>query len=118
MMKLVAFAALLLATSPAMAQAAENCTRLAFPKGASSTTVSGSVGSDEPFPCYTLSTGNGQTALLKFTKTNGNMAFTIDGLIDDRDNYSFKTTARTYKFWIFQTLRSTPDPFTLMVSVK
>ena len=116
-MRPLTFAMLLLAASSAMAQAPTGCIAIKFAKGASSTTVSGIVGSDEPFPCYTLATGNGQTASLKFTKTNGNMAFTIEDLVDDRDSYSFKTLAKVYRFSIFQTLRSTPAPFTLLVSV-
>ncbi len=91
---------------------------LQFVPGQSSSTVKGLVGSDEPFPCYTLTTGKGQTATFSFTKTNGNMAFSIDGVVDDRDSYSFKTEAKTYKFTVFQTLRATPDAFALKVSVK
>ena len=111
-------AAMLLVACPALAQEPTNCTPIHFAKGASSATVSGTVGSDEPFPCYMLETGKGQTATLRFRKTNGNMAFTIYGLVDDRDRYSFKTEAQTYKFIVFQNLRSTPDPFSLMISVK
>ena len=46
------------------------------------------------------------------------MAFSIDGLVDDRDSYSFRTDAKTYKFTVFQTMRAAPGPFALMVSVK
>ena len=46
------------------------------------------------------------------------MDFSIYGLVDDRDSYSFTAEAKTYKFIVFQTLRSTPAPFALMVSVK
>ncbi|HEX3993343.1 MAG TPA: hypothetical protein VHX39_19385 [Acetobacteraceae bacterium] len=46
------------------------------------------------------------------------MAFSIYDVVDDRDAYTFKTEAKTYKFTVFQTLRSTPDPFTLLVSVN
>ena len=49
---------------------------------------------------------------------NGNMAFTIYGLVDDRDSYSFRTEEKTYKFIVFQTLRASPRSFALMVSVK
>jgi hypothetical protein len=64
-----------------------------FVAGQSSASVTGSVGSDEPFPSYSLDVGKGQTANLKFTKTNGNMAFTIYGVVDDRDSYSFRPDA-------------------------
>ncbi len=89
-----------------------------FAPGKSSATVRGSVGSDEPFPCYTLATGKGQSATLTFIKTNGNMAFSIYGLVDDRDEYSFKTEVKTYKFIVFQNMRAVSEPFALLVSVK
>jgi hypothetical protein len=118
MIRAILAATLLPGVSAALAQEPTNCMAIHFATGRSSATVRGSVGStDEPFPCYTLATGKGQTATLKFTKTNGNMAFTIYGLVDDQDGYSFKTEAKTYKFIVFQTLRSTPDPFALQVSV-
>jgi hypothetical protein len=110
--------AIVLLATPAFGQQPGNCTAIRFAAGQSSTTVTGSVGSDEPFPCYTLGVAKGQTATLKFTKTNGNMAFTIYGVVDDRDTFSFRTDATTYKFIVFQTLRATPDPFALVVSVK
>jgi len=111
-------AMLLLGGSAALAQEPTNCAPIRFARGQSSAIVRGLVGSDEPFPCYTLATGKGQTATFKFTKTNGNMAFSIYGLVDDRDSYSFKTEAKTYKFIVFQTLRAPPDPYALMVLVK
>ncbi len=114
----VCFAILLLAASPAMAQLPTNCTPIKFKKGTSSATVTGTVGSDDSFPCYTLATGKGQTATLVFTRTNGNMAFSIYDLVDDRDHYTFKTAAKTYKFVVFQLMRATPDPFALMVSIR
>ena len=70
------------------------------------------------FPCYTLATGKGQTATFGFAKTNGNMAFSIYGLVDDRDSYSFKTEAKTYKFIVVQNMTARPEPFALMISVK
>jgi hypothetical protein len=119
MIRALLAATLLVGGSAALAQEPTNCTPIHFATGQSSATVRGSVGSsDEPIPCYTLATGKGQTATFKFTKTNGNMAFSIYGLVDDRDSYSFTAEAKTYKFIVFQTLRSTPAPFALMVSVK
>ena len=103
---------------PAYAQEPTNCTPIHFVRGQSSATVKGVVGSDEPFPCYALVTGKGQTATFGFTKTNGNMAFSIYGLVDDRDSYSFKTEANTYKFIVVQNMRALPEPFALMISVK
>ncbi len=114
----VTYAVFLLAASPAMAQEPANCTPIKFARGASSATVTGMVGSDEPFPCYTLVTGSGQTATLKFRKTNGNMAFTIDDVASDRDAYTFKTAAKTYRFFVIQNMQAPPAPYALMVTVK
>ncbi len=111
-------ALLTLVGSAALAQQPAGCTPVRFATGQSSATITGAVGSDEPFPCYTLAAGKGQTATFKFTRTNSNMAFTIDGLVDDRDNYSFRTEAKTYKFTVFQTMRAAPAPFALLVSLK
>lgn len=58
------------------------------------TTIAGSVAFDPPNPCYMASTGTGQTATLKFIKPNGNVAFRIDGLVEDRESYSCKTQRR------------------------
>ncbi len=121
MNRAVLTAMLLLQGASTFAQESTKCIPIHFGKGASSALIRGSAGSSdfsEANPCYTLGTGKGQTATLKFTKTNGNMAFTVEGLVDDRDSYSFKTEAKTYRFSVFQTLRSTPDPFELMVSVQ
>ena len=118
MLRLALSLAIALVSLPALAQEPTNCKPIHFAPGAFSATVSGSVGSDGPFPCYTLATGKGQTATFKFTKTNGNMAFSIYGLVDDRDAYTFKTQAKTYKFIVFQTLRSLPAPYALVVAVR
>src|SRR5208337_338698 len=118
MLRATITAVLILGASAALAQEPMNCTPIRFAQSQSSATVRGSVGSDEPFPCYMRATGKGQTATFKFARTKGNMAFTIYGLADDRDSYSFKTEAKTYKFIVFQTLRAAPASFALSVSVK
>jgi hypothetical protein len=107
-----------LVAASAFAQEPRHCLPIQFARGAYSSIVRGSAGSDEPFPCYTLATGKGQTATLRFVGTNGNMAFSIDGVVDDRDAFSFSTEVKTYKFEVFQTLRSPPAPFALDVTVK
>jgi hypothetical protein len=102
-------ALLSLVCSSALAQEPTKCTPVHFAAGKSFATITGSVGSDAPFPCFTLATGKGQKATFTFTKTNGNMAFSIYGVVDDQESYSFKTEARSYKFMMFQTLRSSND---------
>jgi|ERR1700722_7126152 len=119
MIRVTLSAMLILAGLPALAQEPPNCLMaIEFGAGPSSATITGSVGSEEPFPCYTLAVGEGRTATFKFTRTNGNMAFTIYGVVDSRDAYSFKTDAKTYKFIVFQKPRAAPGAFTLAVSVE
>ena len=81
---------IILYSGSSFAQEPTNCTPIRFERGQSSATVTGSVGSEDPLPCYTLAAGSGQTASLKFVRTNGNMAFSIYDLIDNRDSYSFR----------------------------
>ena len=72
MMRATLIALLLSSGFAAHAQELTNCTAVRFARGQSSATVKGSVGSDEPIPCYALATGKGQTATFSFAKTNGN----------------------------------------------
>jgi hypothetical protein len=101
------------------AQAQRPCAPIQFAHGSSSTTLQGMAPSDEPFTCYTLSTGSGQRAIIKLTKSNGDTAFNIAGLVDSRSNYSFMTEAKTYRIDVYQMSRDRRDAsFTMQVSVK
>jgi hypothetical protein len=99
---------------------AHACTPVQFAHGAYSATVKGTARSDEHFDCFTLATGKGQTATLKLIEgPKDDAAFTVDGLVDDRDSYTFKTEAKTYTISVFRTFAREPDePFTLQVSVR
>jgi hypothetical protein len=104
---------------PCLAYAA--CEPIRFAPGASSATINGmALPAVSPFVCYTLATGKGQTASLKLTRSNGDTAFNISDVIDNRDEYSFKTEARTYQISLYQMSRGAtkPAPFTLSVSVR
>ena len=71
--------------------------------------------------CYTLTTANGQTATLTIitTSPNDDTAFTIPGVVDNQQNYSFKTEAKTYTIAVYLTFARQPDrPFTMRVTVK
>jgi hypothetical protein len=87
------------------AHAQEKCIPIAFAPGHSTAIVKGIAPFGPPFACYTVAAGLGQTATIKLTRSNGNMAFNIDGVVDNRDNYSFKTEARTYKIDVYQITR-------------
>ncbi len=87
------------------AHAQEKCIPIAFAPGHSAAIVKGIAPFGPPFACYTVAAGRGQTATIKLTRSNGNMAFNVGGVIDDRDNYSFKTEAKTYKLEVYQITR-------------
>lgn len=107
-----------LMTAHAIAQ--DQCKPIQFTRGASSTTVSGTASNSEaPATCYTITTGKGQTARVRLTRKGSDTAFTIPGVVDNREDYSFPTAARTYRIDVYRTLRATPPgPFTLQVSVR
>jgi hypothetical protein len=100
---------------PAMADAP--CTPIHFAAGQFSAIVHGMAPASN-VACYSMDTGNGQQATLKIVK-GANTVFTIDGVIDAQDSYSFKTDKKTYIILIGQLMRSeTPEAFDLDVMVK
>jgi hypothetical protein len=118
MHKTIAAGALIAVFSAAPALA---CTPIHFARGTSSATVTGiAKSSEEPFTCYTLATGRGQTATVQLL--NGgkdDTAFNIDGVVDNQDNHTFKTEAKTYTISVYHMfVREADKRFTLQVSVK
>ena len=96
------------------------CSPIRFAPGASSAIVKGIARSDDSTTCFTLATGRGQTATFKMIEgPKDDAAFTIEGVVDDHDSYTFKTEAKTYTINVFRTFAREPDePFTMQVSVK
>ena len=112
---------LILALICAPAHAQETCVPIQFAPGTSSASVRGIAPFQTPFTCFSFAARRGQTATITLTQSNGNTAFNVVGLIDDRDNYSFKTEARTYRIDVYQVTRDKVTPnasFTMKVSVK
>ena len=71
--------------------------------------------------CYTLATRAGQTARITIVKKarNDDTAFTITDVVDNQDDYAFKTQAKTYTIAVYLTFaRQQSRPFTMQVSVK
>ncbi|MGA8756775.1 MAG: hypothetical protein WB611_10640 [Stellaceae bacterium] len=121
---LIAATALLpVLTSPA-ALAAQKCIPIHFARGAWSATVRGiaqSMDTPDSGSCYTLTTAKGETATLTIitTSPDDDTAFTIPGVVDNQQNYSFKTEAKTYTIAVYLTFARQPDrPFTMRVTVK
>ena len=96
---------------------ADGCKPIHFAAGERSTTVKGSAPA-EGVVCYSIGTGADQTATLKVT-SGDNTVFTIDGLVDAQDSYTFKTERKTYKVLVGQLMRSaSAEKFSLDVVVK
>jgi hypothetical protein len=71
--------------------------------------------------CYTLTTRADQTARLTIVKKsrNDDTAFTITDVVDNQDDYTFKTAAKTYTIGVYLTFARQPSrPFTMQVSVR
>lgn len=120
--KLLALA-LILCAFAGLAHAQDHCTPIHFAPGTSSATIRGvatSMDEGAHSACYTLTTRRGQTAKLRMVHgPKDDVAFTIVGVVDDRDSYSFKTDAKTYTIGVFRTFAREPDePFIMLVSVK
>jgi hypothetical protein len=111
---------ILLSALTVAAHAQQQCTPIRFALGASTATLHGTARSDPPFACYTLATGPLKTATIRIVQgSKSDIAFNIEGLVDNRDSYTFKTEAKTYKIEVYRTFASRPDqPFTMQVSVK
>jgi hypothetical protein len=94
---------------------AGQCETIRFKRGASSGTVSGMAPPDDVV-CYQMSTGAGQRANVSIKGTN--CMFSIEGVVEAQDRYSFTTEKKTYKINVGQLMRAIdPEPFTLSVSV-
>ena len=95
---------------------AENCETIRFQPGHSEGTVQGIAPPDD-MVCYEMTTGASQTAILEITGKN--VFFSIEGIIDAQDKYSFTTEKRTYRILVGQLMRSvTNQSFVLAVSIK
>jgi hypothetical protein len=103
------------------ARAQQTCIPIHFAPGASSATVRGIARNDEPFACYTLTTRRGQTATLSIVKQSpkDDTTFTIPEVVDNQDQYTFKTEDKAYKIMVYLTFaRQPPRPFSMQVTVS
>jgi hypothetical protein len=95
---------------------AQSCEPIQFKRGHSSGTVRGIAPPDDVV-CYELRTGADQRA--DVSVEGNNIMFSVSGLVDGRDQYSFATEKKTYRIDVGQLMRSISDePFALTVSVR
>lgn len=97
--------------------AAQSCPEIRFAPGGSSGEVSGRVTDNAPL-CFVFGTGAGQTARLQLLGSD-NTCFTIPGVTDCQDDFSFRTSAGTYRVNVFQLFRAPAyEQFTLRLSIR
>jgi hypothetical protein len=107
---------ILLPAAPA-AFAEQHCIEIRIAPGESETTIFG-IAPPEAQLCYLLETQEGRRTSLKVT--NGkNIMFSIVGVTDGQDEFSFLPRRRTYRIMVGQLMRSiTEQPFIIRVSVS
>ena len=95
---------------------AEECREIRFQRGQHSGRVQG-VAPPDDVVCYRMATGAGQTANLKLKGRN--VIFSIAGVVDGQNTYSFTTEKKTYSVYVGQLMRSVrEEPFSLTVSIR
>lgn len=95
---------------------AENCEIIHLQSEENTYTVQGIAPHDD-FICYEITAGTGQMAAIEITGKNA--IFSIIGVVDAQDKYSFVTDKETYKILVGQLMRSiTNQPFMLVVSIR
>jgi hypothetical protein len=100
------------------AQAAEQCREVEVKSGvalfAGRTTEEG-----RDFTCFQLKGPTGAMARLRFkSRASRDMAFNIEGVTDNQDDYTFRLQKSAYKISVYNTLRrSRPGPFKLSISL-
>lgn len=106
-----------LAATCASAVSAE-CQPIRFKPGETSAQAHGRLAPDE-IHCFRFGTGNRQRVRLEVKSASGNVAFTINDLVDNRDRFEFTSAKKTYEFTVYQTIRSgLRDDYSLTLSLK
>jgi len=99
-MKAMIAAAALLAAAGATEAPAQGCIEIRFQPGAVSGEVSGRVTDGAPL-CFTFGSGAGQTARLQLFGSE-NVCFSVAGVVDCQDDFSFRTAPTTYRVDVVQ----------------
>lgn len=119
----IAYAVALIGSSSATAMANEDCIPLRFDPGATSTVVRGAappIDRRDPTPagvCYSIDVGEGQIARVRL-RSEGNVAVTIPGVGDMRQDFEFRTRRGEYLLQVWQLFpTATEVPFEMHVDV-
>lgn len=102
---------------PATSSELTSCRPIQFQKGASSADIRGEASPDGA-SCLQFGTGANQAVLLSVKSPHDQVAFSIRGLVDDRQQYSFTSEKKTYEVLLFQSMKSTATVgYTLTLSI-
>ncbi len=108
----------LMLAAQAVSAASSHCEAVQFKTGSFSATVQGDV-DPEGVRCYSIATAKGQTADLSVKSKHNNTIFSIEGLADGRDQYTFTTEKKTYKIFVGQLMKAVEkDHFTLTITIR
>ncbi|MBS0429634.1 MAG: hypothetical protein JSR41_20325 [Proteobacteria bacterium] len=100
------------------ATASAACRSISFERGASSALVRG-VAPAEGIDCLRFGAGQGQDVQMSVRSVRDQVAFSVDGVADDRDNLRFRSTKKTYEVRVFQTMRAAaPVPYEFSLSIR
>ena len=98
--------------------AATACRLIAFQKGASSAQVRGQAPA-EGAECLKFSARRGQNVQLSVQSAHDQVAFSIEGLIDDRLQHAFTSEKPSYTLLVFQTMKAVaPVKYVLTLSIR
>ncbi len=107
-----------LALLPLAAAADPPCKTISFKPGASSAEIRGEAPA-EGVQCLRFGVGKGQTVRVSVKSPQKQVAFTIDGLVDNREKYQFTSEQKTYDLLMHQTFNAvTPVGYVLTLSIK
>lgn len=101
--------------------ARHKCAPIQFARGQSSAILKSIAPFGPPFACFTFVAGPEQTATIRLTQSNGNIAFNVGGIVENQDNYSFRTEAKPYEIDVYQITRELATrnaQFAMQVTVR
>lgn len=109
---------LVLAGLPLMAAADPPCKTISLSPGANSTEIQG-VAPPEGVQCLRFSTEKGQTVRIAVKSPKNQVAFTLDGMVDNREKFQFTSEKRSYDVLLHQmTSAAKPVDYALTLSIK
>lgn len=106
------------------AESSKPCQDIHFTPGRSSAELHGNAPahpnvSGEATACFSFNTLKGQKVRLRVHSSRQRVAFNIDGLMENRDQFVFTSERRSYELYVYQTTTSTiAIPYTLTLAIQ